>query len=369
MTAPRQLAGQPEGLPLTTAPTALGIDVQHAKGHAAQLPLSGRVAQVRRILLVSLDNLGDLVFASALTPPLHAAFPDAIIDVWCKSYTSPVASLIPHVRQVIAADPLWAIAKHGPRPRLASLIRAIGTLRGNRYDAAILSEAPWRTAAAVAATATPIRIGLARHHNARFLTHVLPPEDAHKAVVQEQSRLLSIFGIAVASAHYALDATLLSDLRQVIGMQLPGRFIALHPFATSRDRCVPLAEWTRLASALHDHGVAVLWVGTSAELAELRGSYTQPRDHYSDQLGDGTLRDSAAALSLAAGFVGHDSGPLHVAAAFGVPVVGVFAPGQPDRTFPQGPGPWRVIHRPSPAGIDAGTILREMHALGLFSAV
>ena len=72
---------------------------------------------------------------------------------------------------------------------------------------------------------------------------------------------------------------------------------------------------------------------------------------------------SAAALSLAELFVGHDSGPLHVAAAFGVPVVGVFAPGQPDRTFPQGTGPSRMMHRPSPAGITAATILREIDAL------
>ena len=52
------------------------------------------VQPVRRILLVALDNLGDLVFASALTPPLHAAFPTAQIDVWCKEYTAEVASQI-----------------------------------------------------------------------------------------------------------------------------------------------------------------------------------------------------------------------------------------------------------------------------------
>ena len=56
---------------------------------------------VRRILLVALDNLGDLVFASALTPPLHAGFPDAIIDVWAKEYTADVARLIPQDRKSV----------------------------------------------------------------------------------------------------------------------------------------------------------------------------------------------------------------------------------------------------------------------------
>jgi ADP-heptose:LPS heptosyltransferase len=104
-----------------------------------------------------------------------------------------------------------------------------------------------------------------------------------------------------------------------------------------------------------------------SELDELRRSYTHPRGFYSDEIGGGALAATAAALSLATIFVGHDSGPLHVAGAFGVPVVGVFAPGQPDRTFPQGVGPSRILHRPSPSGITSAMILREIDALLLTS--
>jgi ADP-heptose:LPS heptosyltransferase len=323
---------------------------------------------VRRVLLVALDNLGDLVFASALTPPVHAAYPDAVIDVWCKNYTADVATLIPHVRAVTAANPFWAASRAHPRPRLLPFLRSIRDVRNARYDVAILSEAPWRTAAAVAATRIPVRIGLARHRNAAFLTHTLDAQNTHKPVLREQARLLTVLGINSANPRYRLDADRLGDLRPAIAAQLPKRFAAFHPFASSRDRCVPLNEWTQLAFALQARGMRVLWIGTTSELDELRASYTHPQGFYVDQLGDGRLAVSAAALSLAALFVGHDSGPLHIAGAFGVPVVGVFAPGQPDRTFPQGVGPSRVIHRPSPLGIDAGTILREIDALSVTSS-
>jgi len=106
---------------------------------------------VRRILLVALDNLGDLVFASALTPPLHDAFPDATIDLWCKKYTAPIGPLIPHISDVIAADPFWAVPPHRPRPPIQPFLRSVGAIRRRRYDVAVVSEAPWRTAAAVAA--------------------------------------------------------------------------------------------------------------------------------------------------------------------------------------------------------------------------
>jgi ADP-heptose:LPS heptosyltransferase len=323
---------------------------------------------VRRVLLVALDNLGDLVFASALTPPLHAAFPDAVIDVWCKAYTADVAKLIPHTRAVVAANPFWATSRAHARPRVLPFLRAIRDVRNARYDVAILSEAPWRTAAAVAVTRIPVRIGLARHRNRAFLTHTLDAQDPQKSVVREQARLLAVLGIQSPDPRYRLDADRLGDLRGRVRAQLPARFAALHPFASSRDRCVPLTEWTQLAFALHSRGMPALWIGTSSELDELRASYTHPRGFYVDQLGDGRLAVSAAGLSLAKLFVGHDSGPLHIAGAFGVPVVGIFAPGQPDRTYPQGVGPSRVIRRPSPAGIDAGAMLREIEALSVTSS-
>jgi ADP-heptose:LPS heptosyltransferase len=326
------------------------------------------VQPVRRILLVALDNLGDLVFASALTPPLRAAFPDAIIDVWCKEYTADVARLIPHVRNVIAANPFWAASRLHARPRVLAFLSSMRAVRNARYDVAVLSEAPWRTAAAVAGTRIPVRIGLARHRNRAFLTHTLAGEDDHKPVLAEQARLLSVLDVRSDNPRYSLDPAALGNLRDEVGRALPQRFAAFHPFASTRDRCVPLPEWTQLAFALNSRRLAVLWVGTTAELDELRRSYTHPRGFYVDQLGDGRLGGSAAALSLASLFVGHDSGPLHIAGAFGVPVVGVFAPGQPDRTFPQGTGPSRLIHRPSPAGITAATMLREIVALGVTSA-
>ena len=322
---------------------------------------------IRRVLLVALDNLGDLVFASALTPPIHAAFPNAVIDVWAKEYTADVARLIPHIRAVHSANPFWAASKAHARPRVGQFLKSIMAVRNSRYDVAILSEAPWRTSAAVAATRTPVRVGLARHRNSAFLTHVLEAQDAHKSVLQEQARLLSVLDISSNDPKYRLDAAPIESIRVELSKTLPRKFVAFHPFASDRSRCVPRHERTQLAFALKNRGFPVLWIGTTSELDELRRSFTHPQGFYVDTLLDGRLAVSAAALSKASLFIGHDSGPLHIAGAFGVPVVGVFAPGQPDRTFPQGVGPSRMIARPSPTGIDAGTFLREIDALSIAS--
>lgn len=367
MPAPHELLRQEQRLALSTTPAALGVHLEDSQGHRTTSSAPARPRKAHdapsRILIVALANLGDLVFASSLAAPLAAAFPGAAIDLWCKRYTSAVGALLPHVRSLIAADPFWAVAPGHPRPPVGPMLRSIGAVRRNRYDLALVTDAPWRTAAAVAAAGIPRRIGLARHRNSLFLTEVLPAEDVRLPIVRELARLAAAAGATSEHAHYLLDRKRISAADRASISGLPRQFVALHPFASTRARCVPLGVWTQVAFALQARGIPVLWVGRPVELEELRRSFTHPRGFYVDEFDGGALGASAAALSRASAFIGHDSGPLHVAAAFGVPVVGVFAPGQPERTFPQGPGPWRMISRPSPDGIDAAAMLHELDAL------
>ena len=318
---------------------------------------------VDRILLVSLDNLGDLVFASALAPPLRERFHHAMLDVWCKEYTADVATLIPGVSNVIASDPFWDVAPGRAKGSRAAFLRAFREVRSRRYDVAVLAAAPWRTAAAVAATRIPRRIGLQRRKNRYFLTDVLPDERIDRPVMSEMARLLAPLDIDAGTLRYRLDASPLAAPRARLAALVPRPYAALHPFASKENRCVALDVWIELSRALTERGMSILWIGSPNELNRLRSHSAPAEWRYIDRVGDGTLADTAAALADAALFVGHDSGPLHVAGALRVPVVGIFAPGEPRRTFPQGVGKSRMLARPSPAGIVAADILAEIDAL------
>jgi len=318
---------------------------------------------VDRILLVSLDNLGDVVFASALAPPLRERFPRAKLDIWCKEYTADVARLVPHVSEVIASDPFWDRAPGRPKGSRRPFLRAVRLVRSRRYNVAMIAAAPWRTAAAVAATRIPVRIGLRRRKNRLFLAEALPDENPERPVLSELGRLLAPLGASAGELRYRLDATSLTARRDRLAFVIRQPYAALHPFASKENRCVPLPVWIALSRLLVERGLTILWIGTGRELAALRASTNDNAWRFVDRDSDGTLADTAAALAAATLFVGHDSGPLHVAGAFGVPVVGVFTPGEPLRTFPQGVGPWRMLARPSPAGVTANDILREVDAL------
>lgn len=319
---------------------------------------------VDRILLVSLDNLGDLVFASALAPPLRERYPEATLDVWCKRYTADIAAVIPGIRDVIAADPFWDRAPGHGKGAVAPFLRSLRDVRHRRYDLAVLAAAPWRTAAAVAVARIPRRVGLRRRKNRAFLTHPLPAEDARRPVLAELARLLEPLDISPRELRYQLDAAPLADRQCLLRERLVLPFAALHPFASKRNRCVSMPVWLELSRRLAIRGLQTLWIGDAAELDEVRALGATPTSRFIDRDSDGSLADTAAALAMASLFVGHDSGPLHVAGAFGVPVVGVFAPGEPLRTFPQGVGPSRMIARHSPDDVSVDDILREVTSLG-----
>jgi ADP-heptose:LPS heptosyltransferase len=334
-------------------------------------PLDARIARTPlaagggRLLVVCLDNLGDLVFASALLPPLRERFPRARIALWCKAYAAEIAPLVPGVDEIVASDPFWDRSPGRGKGSAGAFARAMLRLRRERFDAAVLAFAPWRTAAAVAALGIAARVGRARHRNARFLTHVLPAEDRQAPVLAEEARLLEPFGIAPRPLRYRLDAAPLAERVARIRPLLGPRTAALHAFASKRNRCVDAREWIALGQALEERGYAPLWLGSPAELSELRAIAGEREGwRWSDRVLRASLAEMAAALSLSALFVGHDSGPLHVAGALGTPVVGVFAPGEPRRTYPQGVGPSRMLARPSPAGITAADLLAEVDALG-----
>jgi ADP-heptose:LPS heptosyltransferase len=322
----------------------------------------------QRILIVALDNLGDLVFTSALTPPLRERFPDASIDIWSKAYTADVARLVPHVGSVIAADPPWAVHPQRDRPSLGAFLRSVAAIRSSRYDVALLTGSAWRAAAAVWFTRTPTRIGGRRRRNAAFLTHVLSPDDPTRPVVQDQARLLAPLGIASPRATYALDASRLGTLRDSIAASLPSPFAALHPFAAVADKRTPLVAWIEVARRLGDRGLPVVWCGTTEELRALRDHDLPASSRCVDEWDGGSLVSTAATLSLASVFAGHDSGPLHVAASFGVPVLDVFVGGNPARYSPQGIGRSRVFRVASPAQTTGADILTEIDALRLTSA-
>lgn len=311
-----------------------------------------------RILLVCQDNLGDLVFASAVADALPA---DAIVDVMARLDTATVGQFMPGVARVHAVPALVAINPFGHWGRFRAFGDARRVLKDARYDVAFLLGKNWRLGWLAKLAGIPVRVGYAYPKLRKFLTHVAPLPSRQQPVVPALMTLLDALGVKERSAHYVLDPIKVQAARQQSGISIAQVYdktrpwVGLHAFAGSPTRCLPLDVWRAFAQVLSDAGKQVVWFGVSKELQRLRD--LNAPGLYGDALGDGSLGSTIGLLAHCEAYVGHDSGVLHIASACGVRTLGVFAPGEPDRTFAQGPGGGATLHRSSPSEIGLDTLL------------
>lgn len=316
---------------------------------------------MRKVLLVCLDNLGDLIFTSVLAEALRRD-PDVELSLWCKDYTARIGHLLPGVQQVFAADPFWDIAPGRKKGSARIFFRTLGTIRKKQFDVALIPSSCWRTPWFLRLAGIHQRIGLAGRKNRLFLTQVLPAPSMLEPVVAGLLRSFKPVLKHEVAPYTSLDRERLPQFQLPAELQHQA-YVCLHAFAGRRDRCAPLEILQSLARRLEGEGYSVLWMGTSQELQALRANpHASAQALYADRWAHDLL-SVAWLISRASFFVGHDSGPLHVAGALGIPVLGFYLPGEPERTMPQGKGPSVMVVRDSPGLLDEQAAQAGLSAL------
>ena len=168
-----------------------------------------------------------------------------------------------------------------------------------------------------------------------------------------------VFSIAVGETEQRRIAALLDEHKEILnvadnrggGTQAGGRrepqtgkpFIAVNPVALWETKLWEDEKFAELCDHIRQElGIGIILTGSDAgPLERIRG---QMKTEAVNLGGRTTLRELACLYSQATLLVTTDSGPMHLAAAMGTPVVALFGPTNPARTGPYGPG-HRVIRR------------------------
>jgi ADP-heptose:LPS heptosyltransferase len=142
-----------------------------------------------------------------------------------------------------------------------------------------------------------------------------------------------------------------------------GPYFAINTGGKAVEKDWGLINWLQLLDRLSrehpDAGLLIVGAAEDAERAEVIADTW--RGPVVDACGRLSPRESAAAMRNAAAFIGHDSGPLHLAAAAGVRCVGLFGSfNQPNRWHPRG-RQHRIIHRMS--GLQTITVAEVLDAV------
>jgi heptosyltransferase-3 len=295
----------------------------------------------RNILAIKLRYWGDVLLA---TPTLHAlktAYPAARLTVLVNRGTEEILRGNPHVDDIIALD----------RGSMVQQSRFAWDIRRRRFDTVVDLTDGDRAAFLTWISGAAVRIGFnaeRRWTGWCYTTVVTGDAGAHRV----ERDLASLVPLGIEARDRVPRIWLTGDdeagAEQLVAeTQAPKdrSLVLLQPGARYWFKAWPVERFAQLADRLNERFSCQVFVGGSRQEASLAEAVvTQAKSRLLSIAGRSNVRTLAALLKRSALFVGNDTGVMHIAAAVGTPVVGLFGPSNPAEWGPRG-GPSEVIYK------------------------
>ena len=299
----------------------------------------------RNLLCVRLDTLGDVLMTGPAMRALLAGRPDRRVTLLSSAAGARAAALMPEVHDTIVYEAPWMKPERepDPDPDLAMAAR----LRERGFDAAIVCTVYTQSALPAALlchlAGIPLRLAHCRENPYGLLTDWLPepePEEGVRHEVRRQLDLVAAVGAKARAKGLAVEVPDSARRRVAeLGFAPDQRWVVVHPGSSAPSRSYPATAWAEACRELeHEHGIAVVLTGGADEM----GLTTSIRDRAGAGVslaGTLDLAELAALLEAAPLLLAGNTGPVHLAAAVGTPVVDVYALTNPQHT------PWGVPSR------------------------
>lgn len=290
----------------------------------AREPLLARLGSRARIAVIRLRSLGDCVLTTPALGLLKAYRPDL------------------RIRMVV--EPRFAGVFEGHPD-----IEEISSEVGRRMDMVLNLHGGSRSMWMTLASGAKFGVGFAHHRYSWIYSHKIPRA---QEILGEERPVHTAEHLASAMFWLGVPRTEIPRARLIAGKEpayLP--YAVLHPFASAPPKAWPLQRFVEVAERLQSAGLEPMILAGPADDASAFAQFQVFRN--------APLADVKNLMSGASLFIGNDSGPAHIAAAFGVPVVVLFGPSNPVTW-----APWRTEARvlTSQGSIDKITIDEVMAA-------
>ena len=340
-------------------------------------------APPRRALLFRLERIGDLLMTLDALGAVRRLLPDAEVHLVVGSWNAGLARLISAVDHVETLDVPW-LSRDAAPSTLGEVVARTARWRRQAFDLAINFEPDIRSNLLAAASGAPRRVGHAAKGGGALLTDALPYDpsihvaanalrlvdralppasgggagaepgpasephlsDASAAAGPASEPHLSDAGAGVSGMLEIPDAARARAARRLAACDGGGPLVGLNPGAGRAVKEWPGERFAAAAARLAERTeAAFVLLAPAAERprAEAVVRALPPGVRVLDLVGEAPLVDLAAILEHLALLIVGDTGPAHLAAAVGTPVVAIFGPSDPRRYAPRGARA-RVVH-------------------------
>lgn len=318
--------------------------------------------QPQRVLVIRLGAIGDVTNALVIADAIKLGWPEAQVGWAVHPLSAPLVQDHPCVDRVH----LWE--RGGLVQTCRSGRRLAAELRAERYELVIDLSRIAKSALLARASGAPWILGYDRKrakegswmlHNDR-----IAPGHQRTHMLEQVLEFAGHLGLPADQARRRLPHD--PDAERWATQQV-GAFesapLLVHIGASKPENRWPAQHHGVLARHLAEHYPAVCLTGGPDVLESGQLARAEAGNRVHDLVGATNLRQFAALASRSRLFVGCDTGPMHLAAATGCPVVALFGPADPLRTGPYGPG-HTILRQPS-AGLNRQVPLPPAHMVDL----
>lgn len=309
--------------------------------------------KAQRILAIRLDNMGDVLMTTPALRALRTSAPCRHITLLAGGAGPVLAPFLPEVDEVITARGPWM---PGVPPTPGEFQATVERLREGNFDAAVIftvySQSALPAALLCWLAGIPLRLAHVRENPYHLLTDWVSDPEPHEILRHEVRRQLDL--VATVGAHTS-DTRLSFHLRaedqmraavalRRVGVDPMRPYAVIHPGASAPSRRYPPEGFAAVVDRLADEekpdeGLQLVFTGDPSE-CELVDAIRALAGRATVSLaGELDLGELAGVLATASVLIANNTGPVHLAAALGTPVVDLYALTNPQHA------PWKVPSR------------------------
>ena len=290
--------------------------------------------------MVRLSSIGDIVHALPAVAALGQSFPQAVIHWLIESRYASLLAGNPYVHRIIALDTLSWRGRLPPASVVEEIVRTLVGLRGGAYEVAVDFQGLWKSALIALMSGAKQRVGLAgrwlREPNAAVLYTERVSAEGRQHVVEESLALVEHLGARVGPWQFPLPHT--PEAEQYVDTQLARLeaqdFMLINPGGGWKAKRWAPENYALLLRQLEPRFSGwILLTGSPEEHEMISGILDSAGTKRAVYLPSSVVQFIALARRAKL-FLGGDTGPLHLAAAVGTPLVAIHGPTDPARNGP-----------------------------------
>ena len=284
----------------------------------------------KRILIVRLDRIGDVLLSTPVIKAVREARPDSYISFMVRPYAREIVEGNPYLNEVIIYD------KPGREKGIAGNLMFIQKLRRKKFDIAVILHPTARTHVVTALAGIPERMGYDKKYGF-LLTKRIPhtKQFGLKHEIEYTLDLLRYIGIKAKdkTLFMPVNAAAEERIKKILGqngIKDGDKIAVINPAASCPSKRWPAERFAKAGDALVErYGAKIIIIAGPGDETFGDKVASLMKKGCVNLSGETSVSDVASVLRRSRLFISNDSGPVHIACAVGTPVVAIF--GRSDR--------------------------------------